>query len=792
MIREWKRMLCNRSVLSAAALLLFVNLGLFWLLYGGNKAQFAEQNMLFDALEKSSVTEDTLRQEYTELEQVQQFFTFENAKQNAPEFYTMVYESQEEQYRATFPELAAAFDRGEYEEQSVQGRIASLSAVLDSVDYTYGFHEKLNEVFQNAENLSGISIFQNSGDVAPNLTKTAEDYRRLEQIQVTAGNDAPINALLRFSVPGILSLIFACVLVSIMLAEQQYGLRPLIFATKHGRGRLTVCRGLGLLFGSVIFGGALYGLTICLSTNLLGGVELNRMVQSVPALFSLTTPMTIREFLGLYLACGIGVQVMLTIVVWLIFSMMEQRQMAMLTAAVVVGVSWLLYRVIPAQSFLAVLKYANPAAGMDFVGCLTIYRNLGIGSALVEKNWLVLWTGIVLTALCAGTAVWYGTKCYSISSHGKLYALVQKWMKALKVRYHAMIAKLGFGGLECYKVLVMQKGILVLAVLCFLFVQSYPVRQITYVGEAQFLRGFYEEFSGQNITPELTQYIEALQEKLGSVEAEFLESQRAFENGELDTTQYLAASQKYAAFDVQRKALETIREKIAWVESQTVQGFDAVILDSSGYDRLLEQSNSDRILVLVALFGCIILSALLFPPEQKMGLYHMIRSTRRGREQLAKKKLTLGLVFSAVVFILYALIRTVSIGLTYGFDALTAPAHSLMQFGQSTWNLPIWVTLAGWLVSQWMVFGLVSVLICLLTQKFTIVGSMVIGVLLCMGTAVLSLFGMGLPTIWNLLDNVTLWLFQGEYLWLIMVTVMLIVGWIMTARLWSGNGRRKP
>lgn len=792
MIREWKRMLCNRSVLSAAVLLLIVNLGLFWLLFGGNKAQFTEQQKLFDVLENGSVAVDRMRMEYAELERVQQFFSFENAKQNSPEIYAMFYKSQEEEYRSTFPELAADFDRGAYEEQAVKGRLASLDAILDSVDYTYGFYEKLNEVFQNAEILSGISIFQNNGDANPNLKKTAEDYRRLEQIQVTAGNDAPINALLIFRLPGILGLIFAFVLVSMTMAEQQYGLRPLIFAAKRGRGKLTVCRGLGLLLGSMVFGSAVYGLTTCLSANLLGGVDMDRMAQSVPALFSLTTPMTIREFLGVYLACGIGVQVMLTMVVWLIFSVMEQRQMAMLTAAGLVGGSWLLYRVIPAQSFLSVLKYANPAAGMDFISCMTVYRNLGVGSALVEKNWVVLWSGIILTALCAGLSIRHGIKCYSISSYGKFYALVQKWMRVLNNRYHIIIAKLGFGGLECYKVLIMQKGALVLATLCFLFIQFYPVRQITYVGEAQFLRGFYAEFSGQDLTPELKSYVAELQEKLDSVEAEFMASRAAFEQGRMDTVEYLAVSQKYAAFDVQRKSLETIREKMAWVESQNAQGYDAVILDSTGYDQLLEQSDSDRIMVLIALFGCITLSALLFPMEQKPGLCPMIRSTRKGRHVLAAKKLTLGLVLSAVVFGLYALIRMGTIGVTYGFDVPTAPAHSLMQFGQSGWNVPVWLTLVGWLASQWLVFGLVTVLMCLLTQRLNLAASLMIGVVLCMGTAVLNLFGMGLPTVWDLLDHVTYWLLRGDYLMLIVTVFLLWIGWSLTVRMWSGNGRRKP
>lgn len=137
------------------------------------------------------------------------------------------------------------------------------------------------------------------------------------------------------------------------------------------------------------------------------------------------------------------------------------------------------------------------------------------------------------------------------------------------------------------------------------------MREITYVGETQFFRGFNEQFSGQGITPELNRYVAELQEKLDGVESAYLVGLSAFENEEIDTTEYLAASQKYAAFDVQRKALVTIREKMAYVEAQTSQGYEAVILDSTGYDRLLEWSDSDRIMLLIALFGCIVLSALL-------------------------------------------------------------------------------------------------------------------------------------------------------------------------------------
>lgn len=789
-LREWKRMFQNRNVLLVAVVILILNLALFFLTFVGmedfssHRAMMMDRDVLFKKLNSGKIQLEELSTELEQLSIIQKFFIYENRKQNFPDIYETVFAQEELKARAAYPDIAAAFDAGMYNEQETQYRTSVLSAVLDSARYTEQFSEKLKDVFANAEKLSGVSVFQSSGDVDPNLTKTAEDYRRLEGVTVTPGNDAPITALLHYGVPAVLGLIFSCVLVSVTLAEQQYGLRPLIYASRHGRGRLTVCRGIGLLFGSTVFGGALYGSAIILSISLLGGVEPERMIQSVPELFSLTVPMTVREFLVLYLACGIGVQILLTMVVWLIFSMMEQRQMALLASVGLFGVSWLLYRAIPAQSILAVLKYTNPAAGMDFMGVLTRYRNLGTGAMLVEKNRVVLWTGIILAILSAGGAITCGIRRYSISSHSKFYGLIQKWMKTLSVRYHRLIGRLGFCGLECYKVLMMQRGLLLLIILCWLFVQSYPVRDITYVGEAQFLQDFYSEFSGQSITPELEEYVTKLQEKLNDVEAEYLANKAAYECGEMGVSDYLEMSQKYNAFDAQRKALNIIRQKIAYLEDENARGYEAVILDPIGYESLLKWSDTDRILVLIALFGCITLSSLLFPMEQKPGLRAMIRGTRRGRSGLAGRKLILGLVFSAVVFGLFAGIRMGAVGLTYGFDRMTAPAHSLAQFGDSRWNLPIWLMLAGWLASQWLVFGSVSILVCLLTQRMGMVGAIMMSTVLIMGTSVLSLFGISVPTVWNLLEQASL--IQSG-----MMIILMVAGWLLTDRLWSRNGRER-
>lgn len=791
-------MLLNRSVLLVTVVLLALNLGLFTVFFVGPsdfsayRTMVIDRDMLFDQLETGGITIDQISEEMAQLGIIQQFCTCQNMKQNYPDIYKVSYAQTEQVIREEYPDMAAAFDAGEYDQQKVNKRISTLAEVLSSVGYTTEFYGKLDEVFENAEKLSNISIFQNNGTQDSNLPKTADDYRRLADIQLTAGNDAPINALISYGTPGFFCVLFACVIVSQTLAENQYNLRSLIYASKNGRGRLTLWRGLGLLIGSGFFGLLLYGSTIAFSCLLLGSVDPERMAQSVPILFGLTVPMTIGELLVTYLLCGIMVQVMLSGLVWLIFSLLEQRQMALLAVASIVGVSVLLYRVIPAQSFLVVLKYANIASVMQFAEGITNYRNLGVGAFLLEKNWVILMAAVMVTVTSTMGAIWCGINRYSISSHGKLYNLIHRWLKKLSEWYYSLVSRLPFAALEGYKVLVMQRGLIVILLLALICVQCYPVRDITYVGESQFMIGVYDKFSGEAITPELEKYVEQLRKKLEDVETEFLLSQRAFENGEIGVEEYLTQSQKYGAYDVQRAALETIQNKMAYIHNQQSKGYEAVILDSTAYDKLLDTSRAmDRFAILIGLFGVIVLSASSFPVEKKRGLKQMIRSTRKGRAHLANKKLWLALCLSLAVFIMLLGIRTYSIVATYGISELTAPAHSLTQFAASSMNLSILAMLLIYWTSQWSVFAIVAVSTCLITQVLSREMSILIGSAIWIGTAVLNLFGFPAVTVWDVLDAATAVVFADSRNGLACSVIILACTWLATVCLWSNIRRAR-
>ncbi len=248
-------------------------------------------------------------------------------------------------------------------------------------------------------------------------------------------------------------------------------------------------------------------------------------------------------------------------------------------------------------------------------------------------------------------------------------------------------------------------------------------------------------------------------------------------------------SQKNAAFDTQRDALAALRAQVAYIQTQQEQGYEAVLLNTLGYDKLLTTSGTDRVMILACLFAVILLSTFLFPIEQKKGLYQMVRSTKGGRKFLAVQKLGLALGLSFAVFTLLEGIRIYSIAESYGLPELTAPVHSLIQFVDSPWNLSILATLILSWLARWLVFGAMAVITCLLTQflnrEMALLASSALGI----GTAVLSLTGLRVPAVWSVLDGVNQGLITGNWACMVMTIIVLICAYIATVWLWS-FGRR--
>lgn len=721
MLAEWKRILWNRRVLLGGVLLLIVNLLLFFYLCpDGTVSEVRKQTLqrmeLLNGYRSGDVTQQDVQQELAQLEVIIQLYDCRTTKQLYPQEYVLMHQQKETDLRNEYPQIAHTFDRGGYEEMTIRNRYCLLSDFLQDLSYPEAYAKRLEQLQTNAQTMGNAAVFAGN----TNIQKTAMDYAVMEHIPITPGNDLSTLKLLNYGLPSLICLIFSLILVTAALEERNCGLLPLLRSCKNGRGNLTLWRFGGLVSGSVLFSLLLYGTTMLASLWMFGPIQQDRTVQSLPELFGITVPMSLGQLWGRYLVLGMMVQLMLTALVWGIFALSEHRVLAVFWLAVILGGSLLLYRLLPEQSPVAFLKYANPVAAMNFMRLIGTYRNVPLGTWLVEKSWLVFGTLAAVPCICVPLALWNGACRYAVADHGRGYRLVLRFTHGSRSLYHRTVSLLPFPMLELYKTLVLRRGAVVLLVLLILLASAYRPKTPVYVGDAQVMHDFYEQFGGVGITREVLFYTEELQTELTEVEEQWQQASDAYDSGRISMEEYELAYRRYEAYALRRQALQQIESHLEYIRQQESLGYDAVMVESTAYEHLLDSSNADRAIEIAAIFTLVVLCAVACSEDTKRGLSALLRSTPKGRGWLAWHKVGESMLFSVAICTLLKGARVYNVAAAYGLPQLWAPVHSLEAFAESPLKVSIASALVLQYLQEWLIYAgvaMVAAAICLVRKR---------------------------------------------------------------------------
>lgn len=721
MLAEWKRILWNRRVLVGGVLLLIVNLLLFcYLCPDGTVSEVRKQTSqrmeLLNGYRCGNVTQQDVQQELAQLEVIIQLFHFRTTKQLCPQEYVLLYQAEENSLRNEYPPIAHTFDQGGYDENAIRARYCLLSDFLEDLSYHEEYQKRLEQLHSNAQTMGHVAVFAGN----TNIQKTAADYTGMEHTPITPGNDISTLKLLSYGVPSLICLVFSLVLVTTAIEERRCGLLPLLHSCKNGRETLTLWRFGGLIAGSVLFSALLYGTTMLAALWVFGSIQPGRTVQSLPELFGITMPMSLGQLWGRYLVLGMMVQLMLTALVWGVFALSEHRVLAVFWLAVILGGSLLLYRLLPEQSSVAFLKYANPIAAMNVMRLIGTYRNVPLGTWLVEKSWLVFGTLAAVPCICVPLAFWNGACRYSVADHGRGYRLVLKFTHGSRSLYHRAVSLLPFPILELYKTLVLRRGVVVLLALLILLAGAYRPKTPVYVGDAQVMHDFYEQFGGMGITQEVLFYTEELQTELTEVEEQWQRASDAYDSGSISMEEYELAYRIYEAYGLRRQALEQMQSRLEYIRQQESLGYDAVLVEPTAYEHLLDSSNTDRVMESIAMFALVLLCVAACSEDAKRGLPVLLRSTPKGRGWLAWHRVGVGLLFSVAICTLLKGARVYSMAVAYGLPQLWAPVHSLEAFAESPLKVSIAGALAVQFLKEWLVYAggaMVTAAVCLIRKR---------------------------------------------------------------------------
>lgn len=553
--------------------------------------------------------------------------------------------------------------------------------------YAASYQEYLEKILVQNDNLTDISIFQKADSYSfRNLEKTKADYENLAGLKAEEGNFRALETVVSFEIADYVIFLFGFILIWAFFDDEKKGLWCINYATPGGRRKLAMERIGVLLVGNCVFQTALYFLLFGSAFLLYGGMEdISSSVQSSPLFQNCTLQVSVSEYILLFVLFHIIMTFSMSLFVWMVLLWWRNHLFSMALLLVILAGEGVLSNVLSEQSVLAVLKYENLFRLIHPGDILYNYRNYNLFSYPINCFRALLYLMLVTIVSSAVVSVWITSCRRPIASAGKIELVITEWLKKIKEVYHRGLSHLSVLGMELYKILVMQRGVLFLIVWIYMLISQIDTSSVFYLGTGAVLKDIYSEYNGPD-DGRLRTYIKEQEDSLLQEKTQYGDALAAYEAGIISREEMEDASMHYSSFSTLESAVDSVNMQIAYMERvREERGIDTWFLSDKGYKILWTgdglyigqgYGNQEQ----RGLFAVIILTLLLstvFSYDRTCGMEKMLRATPHGREKLFHTKLQMAFLCCLVICLVTYGLEMYEVQKLYPVSCLGAPVQSL-------------------------------------------------------------------------------------------------------------------
>lgn len=555
------------------------------------------------------------------------------------------------------------------------------TAVLTQLEHINGYSDYLANIEKSKDSLLGSSIFNSADSFSGrNIIKTAKDFKALENVKLRLDTDTGITAFFNTRLTDYLSVILLAIVCITFLAERKKGLWSLIYATPNGRIKLHGKR-VGILFlSSLLVTILLYGSNLFICNMVYGGLgDLSRPIQSVVIFGKFTSVLSVGETLLHYLFFRIMTLFVVAMLMGLLLAAIENVKVSLIATAAFIGVEYVLFSFLPVQSGFNIFKYFNVFTYISLSELYGNYLNIDLFGYPFSIRAMSFQAILPIFAILIGCYLLVGYRKKPMATHdyfGKYLYAVNRWTDKVFVKTHLL-------GMESYKVLFLQKGLLALIILAFVipnldFVASVLPQSQAEAQAEKIILSLEGELSDDTYTA-----LDELQSQVNTVFNEYENAALQYASGEMEYEEYYNYELAFTTAKVQNDALQLVHGRIDELERiKEETGVTPWILCETPYERVYGENtqNNQQKAALVAILCLSLLLAGVFAYEKQNGTDMLLTACVNGRKRLLHRKY--GICFMATVIVWVAIYgaEIYQLLIVCNASTFTAPIQSLSMF----------------------------------------------------------------------------------------------------------------
>ncbi len=542
----------------------------------------------------------------------------------------------------------------------------------DECNTVLTYDEYLESIKAQAKSMTAVSIFAKPDSFNyRSILKTPPAYEKMQDVRPVFGRSKGITLATNNSFTDILCgfiLLFA--VLSIMLYDREQGMSGLLFSMRRGRGYLIMTKLAALaitLFGAVVL---LYAENLILGACLYGLGDLSRPIQSLSGFIACNLKINVWQYLILYVLFKFIAVFCIGAVLSLIAVNTKNTVSFYGISAAVLIVEGVLYVLIHPLSIYSIFRYINLVAFTKVNEIFCNYKNINFFEYPVPLIPTSSASLFIITAVCGFLSAYlYARKRnlefkrigfrLSLSKGGKVHS--QMWY-------------------TLYKSLILQKGVLVIAV--FLAVSGFMSQS------------FVKKYDQQDVYYEY--YTEKMEGKVTAETAAFFEDEKArFADlqAQLDELSEKEPQNYTAQNELSKQLAPKMGFDPAYERLQQIRGVKgAQMFYDTGYKRALGVNgyDDDMKYALSAVFLLIFLVSPLIANDNKYRMSFIVSSTTSGRRSYIRRNILTAVVYGLLAAQLWIVPYSVTISQYYGHDGLSGSLRSITDFISFPVNMKLW------------------------------------------------------------------------------------------------------
>lgn len=546
--------------------------------------------------------------------------------------------------------------------------------------YITEYRSQIEATIDQAESMGKFSIFVKEDSFSKdNLETTKKDFEGLLSVTPILFDSTFLIQFFSYALLDGAVVLCGIILTGVYIDKNKYGLKSMIFSSVNGRGKLIIKRISAIFLWDGILAFLFYGGTLLIGSVLYKANLwecLNYPIQSVSTFQNLTWRVSVGEFLMCYIAYKWLILFFISLVVWVIHLLVEHSMMVVGTVGVIGISSYLLYRFVDVNHTYNIFKYCNFWYPMLESKMFSEYKNLNIFSNAVNKMTVVFVFVVLGIVLFTGAALIIGVKKYPCTVHfSGIKSRFQKFGMKIKYLNGKILEKLSLTGFELYKILISQKGLIILVVLVFLLISNVDLKNVQWSVAQTMYYEFMDEHTGVP-DKESQKQIQKWRNMLSYAENKYQEAQTLYANGMMSIDEWINRSMEYESYGEDRMFLAQMEDQTDYLERlEKKKDISGWYVNLYSYYHLLEAGGTLQNMIFI--FAIVVLSSGMFFYEKDKGMLELMRTSTKGRAITFKRKLKTVVLITTLLYCIMVFLEVLEVAVVYGLNGLAAPVQSL-------------------------------------------------------------------------------------------------------------------